>query len=242
MTHPPEPLPVKQADREAAAAMWRLCGNPDLNWQADWMADGTADSGPVVQAFARHRLATLPPSSADVKERARELLAATVGGCSAATIRHGNSDQSATITIASALRALERALQPSNEAMLREALEELQKAEATYRYAHDVFGGGDLKTGRAWDLMRRAGDKARSALQHPSTLALQSGEVREACNFPPGERFSFHDEPGEHDPCYVVMPGGASLELNHDAGEGVDIARAKFIIAACNAALDGAVR
>jgi len=47
----------------------------------------------------------------------------------------------------------------------------------------------------------------------------------------------FKDEPGAHDPCYVVMPGGAMLELNHHAGEGVDIARAKFIVAACNAAL-----
>jgi hypothetical protein len=26
-------------------------------WQANWMRDGTADHGPVVQAFARHRIA-----------------------------------------------------------------------------------------------------------------------------------------------------------------------------------------
>lgn len=53
----------------------------------------------------------------------------------------------------------------------------------------------------------------------------------------PDRPFTFHDEPGEHDPCYVVMPDGAMLPLNHHAGEGVDIARAKFIVAACNAAL-----
>lgn len=52
----------------------------------------------------------------------------------------------------------------------------------------------------------------------------------------PNEEFGFYDNPGEHDPCYVVMPGGAMLALNHHAGEGVDIARAKFIVAACNAA------
>ena len=57
-----------------------------------------------------------------------------------------------------------------------------------------------------------------------------------ACDWP-NEPFKFHDEPGEHDPCYVVMPGGAMLSLNHHASEGVDIARAKFIVAACNAAL-----
>ena len=49
--------------------------------------------------------------------------------------------------------------------------------------------------------------------------------------------FSFHDEPGEHDPCYVVMPGGMTLPLNHDARPGVDIARAKWIIKLCNIAL-----
>ena len=49
--------------------------------------------------------------------------------------------------------------------------------------------------------------------------------------------FTFHDEPGEHDPCYVVMTGGNTLALNHDARPGVDIARAKWIIALCNAAL-----
>lgn len=62
-------------------------------------------------------------------------------------------------------------------------------------------------------------------------------EALKACDWPSDRQFTFHDEPGDHDPCYVVMPDGASLPLNHHAGEGVDIARAKFIIAACNAAL-----
>lgn len=61
-------------------------------------------------------------------------------------------------------------------------------------------------------------------------------DVRTECDWPSGE-FWFKDEPGEHDPCYVVMPGGAMLPINHHAGPGVDIARAKFIIAACNRAL-----
>lgn len=55
--------------------------------------------------------------------------------------------------------------------------------------------------------------------------------------WPEGERFSFFDEPGEHDPCYVVMPGGAMLPFNYEANPHLDIARAKFIIEACNAAL-----
>ncbi len=52
----------------------------------------------------------------------------------------------------------------SRDAGLREALDELAQAESRYRYAHDILGAGDLKTGRAWDLMRRAGDKARATL------------------------------------------------------------------------------
>lgn len=47
---------------------------------------------------------------------------------------------------------------------LVDALEGLQKAEADYRLAHDVHGSGDMRCGRAWDKMRRAGDKARAAL------------------------------------------------------------------------------
>lgn len=61
--------------------------------------------------------------------------------------------------------------------------------------------------------------------------------VRKQCDWPPEGGFWFYDSPGEHDPCYVVMPGGAMIALNHHAGEGVDIARAKFIIDACNEAL-----
>jgi hypothetical protein len=48
-------IPVRQEDRETAAAMWTALG--PVGWayyQADWMRDGTADYGPVVQAFARH--------------------------------------------------------------------------------------------------------------------------------------------------------------------------------------------
>jgi hypothetical protein len=55
--------------------------------------------------------------------------------------------------------------------------------------------------------------------------------------WPAGERFTFHDDPGEHEPCYVVMPGGGAIPLNHHDRNGVDQARARFIVNACNAAL-----
>lgn len=54
------------------------------------------------------------------------------------------------------------------------------------------------------------------------------------CDWPSEMKFMFADSEGEHDPCYVVMPGGASLPVNHHGQTGVDIARAKFIVDACN--------
>lgn len=47
---------------------------------------------------------------------------------------------------------------------LRFALLELCNAEAEYRKAHDLHGDGSPAAGRAWDLMRRAGDRARDLL------------------------------------------------------------------------------
>lgn len=61
-----------------------------------------------------------------------------------------------------------------------------------------------------------------------------SSATRAACDWPVGQ-FRFFDSPGEHDPCYVVMPDGCSLPVNHHNKPGVDIARAKFIVTACNA-------
>lgn len=62
-----------------------------------------------------------------------------------------------------------------------------------------------------------------------------------ACNFPLGATFSYHDEPGEHDPAYVVMPDGSMLPVNHyndgDAPIPTDVARAAFMVTACNKAL-----
>ena len=64
--------------------------------------------------------------------------------------------------VAKAIRALPTA--PSADVGLVDLLNDLQDAEANYRHCHDLYGGGDMKSGRAWDLMRRRGDAARSAL------------------------------------------------------------------------------
>lgn len=51
------------------------------------------------------------------------------------------------------------------DVVLEGLLRELAGAEAHYRLMHDTHGDGHMKAGRAWDLMRRAGDKARAALK-----------------------------------------------------------------------------
>ena len=44
------------------------------------------------------------------------------------------------------------------------ACKTLEKAEVHYRLIHDVHGGGSPESGRAWDKLRRYGDKARAAI------------------------------------------------------------------------------
>lgn len=77
--------------------------------------------------------------------------------------------------------------------------------------------------------------KAKERLDKMERLDLQA--LISACQFPVGVPVAFHDEPGAHDPCYVVLPGGAMLELNHWGDELTDVARAVFIVRSCNAAL-----
>jgi len=60
----------------------------------------------------------------------------------------------------------------ADNARLREALDGLQRSEAAYRMAHDVHGDRSLVAGRCWDLLRRAGDKARVVLAKPEGGAL----------------------------------------------------------------------
>lgn len=55
-------------------------------------------------------------------------------------------------------------------------------------------------------------------------------------HWPREGRFRFHDDPGPHDPCYVVLPCGSTIALNHYNDATTDIKRAKFIIDACNKA------
>jgi hypothetical protein len=54
---------------------------------------------------------------------------------------------------------------------LLEALAKLQACEAGYREVHDRFGGDARATGRAWDLMRRAGNEARDEIARATGAA-----------------------------------------------------------------------
>lgn len=127
--------------------------------------------------------------------------------------------------------------------LIRDGLGEIGKREAAeaslatvtealrrWLKADDIGIGVDIKTAR---------ESARTALAKIDAGTVEHPDsVRSTCDWPTGV-FTFHDSPGEHAHCYVVMPGGAMLALNHLAAPGVDIARAKFIIDACNAKLGG---
>lgn len=96
------------------------------------------------------------------------------------------------------------------------------------------------------DAMRAALSAAiRSRSGSDALVAIACGPEGlefQALDWPANGRFRIKDGPGEHDPCWLVMPGGEMLALNHHAINGVDQARAQFIADACNAALARARR
>lgn len=83
-------------------------------------------------------------------------------------------------------------------------------------------------------------NRIRSAIAEQPAPVEAVAAVPAGCDWPAGRPFSFYDDPGAHDPCYVVMPDGAMMALNHHARPGVDVTRAEWIVAACNARLAAA--
>jgi hypothetical protein len=81
---------------------------------------------------------------------------------------------------------------------------------------------------------------AADFIESGTTLRAVSGGREDdlaSLDWPIGKLFTVVDEPGEHDPCWLVMPDGVMLNFSHHAINGVDQARAKFIRDACNVAL-----
>lgn len=114
-----------------------------------------------------------------------------------------------------------------------------EKMEQEMYIAWVISTGGSRDTG---EYLWRNNGVSVQAWNHRATIRTASpsqpaAEGNDDLDWPAGVEFTFSDSPGEHDPCFVVMPGGSALSVNHHAKPGVDIARAKFIIAACNAAL-----
>jgi len=58
-----------------------------------------------------------------------------------------------------------------------------------------------------------------------------------ACDWQEGALFGVRDEPGEHDPCYLILPSNELIPFVHHAINGVDQARARFIADCCNQVL-----
>jgi hypothetical protein len=75
-------------------------------------------------------------------------------------------------------RAVAGYMAPSEPEGLREAAAELATAEANYREKAQLLGPSDLDTGRAWDRMRKAGDRVRSALALARPAAAEGVESK----------------------------------------------------------------
>lgn len=56
------------------------------------------------------------------------------------------------------------------------AMKDLADAEHAYRTAYELHGADDIRTGRAWDLMRRAGARAR-VLHHTHAGAIPARDL-----------------------------------------------------------------
>lgn len=59
---------------------------------------------------------------------------------------------------------------------VRNALGELGRASANYRHTYERLGGSDIETGRAWDALRSAEDKALTIYAKGSPLPPPPGE------------------------------------------------------------------
>lgn len=51
-------------------------------------------------------------------------------------------------------------------------------------------------------------------------------------------KFTVHDMPDDHEPCYLVCPDGLMIPFNAHATNGVDQARAQWFASTLNAALN----
>jgi hypothetical protein len=69
---------------------------------------------------------------------------------------------------------------------------ELADAESAYRRAYEQHGGGAIQTGRAWDAMRRAGDRVRAIRARGSEAFSAKANLEkllnEECKLPTDEQ------------------------------------------------------
>jgi len=108
-----------------------------------------------------------------------------------------------------------------------------------------IWDGGSLELdGAALREYRADIAFARKALAEHDTQPAQAAQVSDevkvdliACDWQEGALFGVHDEPGEHDPCYLVLPSNEMIPFVHHAVNGVDQARAQFIADCCNQVL-----
>lgn len=99
----------------------------------------------------------------------------------------------------------------------------------------DLGDEGRVEVGLNDPLVPKLSREAKARLD--KLAALDMATLSRIADWPIGGSFTYLDEPGDHDPCYVIMPGGSMLPFAHHASELADCARALFVMRACNAAL-----
>jgi hypothetical protein len=121
----------------------------------------------------------------------------------------------------------------------RAHMQTIDERDHAYEIIDDIL---DLVLGSdrpEWSSAYDFTDAVHDVAEHVEALTKQAAQVGvnlATCDWP-AKPFSVKDEPGEHDPCYLVMPDGSMVAFNHHAENGVDQARAQFVAIACNEAL-----
>ena len=102
-----------------------------------------------------------------------------------------------------------------------------------------------ITTTKEWFLSRSHLEEGQSIEVRPAKEPPSSGserrlvlfrELRQQLDWPHGI-FRVEDEPGEHDPCWLITPGGVCYAFNAHAVNGFDQARAQWVADTLNAAL-----
>lgn len=142
-----------------------------------------------------------------------------------------------TVRTAFSFRDPEKAMRAALDAVVGEYSQTVEfDLRKWVRHMAEVLEAGKDVLGVDADLARLGAAIQAALAQNTQGEAVTVGPASwpSACAWP-AKPFTVRDEPGEHDPCWLVLPDNAMLAFVHHAANGVDQARAQFIADVCNA-------